>query len=176
MESAQRDDEVSGGYTHGHHESVLRAHRWRPAQNSAGYLIPRLKPGMSILDVGCGPGTITDRDLAELIAKPGRVVGMDAAPDVISQASALDSRAEFVVGDAYALPYADREFDVVHAHQVLQHLARPVDALRRVAAGRRPRRGRRGGLRGDRDPPALEWSSRMGRSLPAGAPVVGRRA
>ena len=128
MESAQRDDEVSGQYTHGHHESVLRAHRWRTAQNSAGYLLPRLKPGMSILDVGCGPGTITV-DFAELVA-PGRVVGMDAAPDVISQASALGSRAEFVVGDAYALPFVDREFDVVHAHQVLQHLARPVDALR----------------------------------------------
>lgn len=116
VESAQRDDEVSGRYTHGHHESVLRAHRWRTAQNSAGYLIPRLKPGMSILDVGCRPGTITV-DLAELVA-PGRVVGMDAAPDVISQASALGSRAEFVVGDAYALPSADREFDVVHAATV----------------------------------------------------------
>jgi SAM-dependent methyltransferase len=36
---------------------------------------------------------------------------------------------EFVVADAYALPYADGEFDVVHAHQVLQHVARPVAAL-----------------------------------------------
>lgn len=42
----------------------------------------------------------------------------------------MGSRAEFVVGDAYALPFADHTFDVVHAHQVLQHLARPVDALR----------------------------------------------
>jgi cyclopropane fatty-acyl-phospholipid synthase-like methyltransferase len=46
-------------YTHGHHESVLRSHRWRTAENSAGYLLPHLAPGMNLLDVGCGPGTIT---------------------------------------------------------------------------------------------------------------------
>jgi len=46
-------------YLHGHHDSVLRSHRWRTAENSAGYLLGRLQPGMRILDVGCGPGTIT---------------------------------------------------------------------------------------------------------------------
>ena len=50
-------------YTHGHHESVLRSHTWRTAENSAGYLLPHLRPGMSLLDVGAGPGTIT-ADLA----------------------------------------------------------------------------------------------------------------
>ena len=39
-------------YTHGHHESVLRSHRWRTAENSAGYLLPHLRPGLSVLDVG----------------------------------------------------------------------------------------------------------------------------
>jgi cyclopropane fatty-acyl-phospholipid synthase-like methyltransferase len=46
-------------YTHGHHDSVLRSHRWRTAETSAGYLLPYLRPGMRLLDVGCGPGTIT---------------------------------------------------------------------------------------------------------------------
>jgi cyclopropane-fatty-acyl-phospholipid synthase len=45
-------------YTHGHHESVLRSHRWRTADNSAGYLLPRLRPGMRLLDVGCGWGSL----------------------------------------------------------------------------------------------------------------------
>ncbi|MCP2637701.1 methyltransferase domain-containing protein [Microbacterium sp. HD4P20] len=119
-------------YTHGHHESVLRSHRWRTAENSAAYLLPHLKPGMSVLDVGSGPGTIT-ADLAARVAR-GRVVGTDAAADVVAQAAA-DHQApglSFEVGDAYGLPYAAGEFDVVHAHQVLQHVERPVDMLREL--------------------------------------------
>ncbi|AYF96976.1 class I SAM-dependent methyltransferase [Protaetiibacter intestinalis] len=127
-------------YTHGHHETVLRSHIWRTAHNSAAYLLPELRPGMSLLDVGAGPGTITV-DLAELVA-PGRVVGVDASEEVVAQARAHAAErgvtnVEFHVADAYALPYADGEFDVVHAHQVLQHLGRPVEALvefRRVVA------------------------------------------
>jgi len=37
-------------YTHGHHESVLRSHRWRTAENSAAYLLPHLRPGVSVLE------------------------------------------------------------------------------------------------------------------------------
>ena len=69
-------------YTHGHHESVLRSHRWRTVENSAAYLIGTCIPGTSVLDVGCGPGTITDRSRAASGA--GRVVrGIDAAADAI---------------------------------------------------------------------------------------------
>jgi len=119
-------------YSHGHHESVLRSHRWRTAENSAAYLLPRLRAGMSLLDVGCGPGTIT-LDLAARL-EPGEVLGIDSSAEVIDKAraaaAAAGSRAGFAVGDAYALEASDASFDVVHAHQVLQHLARPVDALR----------------------------------------------
>lgn len=129
---AASSDPSAERYTHGHHESVLRSHSWRTAENSAGYLLPHLRPGTSVLDVGCGPGTITI-DLAELVA-PARVVGLDASPDVIEQArrTAVERgvrNVEFVVGDAYALGFDADAFDVVHAHQVLQHLARPVEAL-----------------------------------------------
>ena len=119
-------------YTHGHHESVLRSHTWRTAENSAGYLLPHLRPGLSLLDVGCGPGTIT-ADLALLVA-PGEVVGIDASSAVVEQASASAagsglSNLRFEVGDLFALEYADASFDVVHLHQVLQHLGDPVGAL-----------------------------------------------
>ncbi|HWL75944.1 methyltransferase domain-containing protein [Microbacterium sp.] len=120
-------------YTHGHHESVLRSHEWRTAENSAAYLLPHLEAGRSLLDVGSGPGTITV-DFAQRLA-PGPVRGVDASSDVVAKAVALAAErgvdnVEFAVGDAYALEAADASFDVVHAHQVLQHLERPVDALR----------------------------------------------
>ena len=54
-------------YTHGHHESVLRSHTWRTVDNSAAYLAPLLRPGLTVLDVGAGPGTITV-ELAERVA------------------------------------------------------------------------------------------------------------
>jgi ubiquinone/menaquinone biosynthesis C-methylase UbiE len=119
-------------YTHGHQESVLRSHTWRTAENSAGYLLPHLRTGLTLLDVGCGPGTIT-LDLARRIA-PGSVLGIDASAEVIERAEAARvaagvENARFTTGDVYALELDDALFDVVHAHQVLQHLSDPVRAL-----------------------------------------------
>lgn len=128
-------------YTHGHHESVLRNHSWRTAENSAAYLLPHLAPGQTMLDVGAGPGTITV-DFAARLA-PGRVVGVDASQEIVEQASGLAARegisnVEFRVADAYALDFPDDTFDVVHAHQTLQHLADPVAALREMKRVTKP--------------------------------------
>lgn len=122
-------------YTHGHHESVLRSHTWRTVDNSAAYVADAFARGATVLDVGCGPGTITT-DIAARVA-PGRVLGVDASADVIAAATAEAERLgstniEFAVGDAYALDIADDAFDVVHAHQTLQHVADPVRVLREM--------------------------------------------
>lgn len=122
-------------YTHGHHESVLRSHVWRTAENSAGYLLGVLKPRMRILDIGCGPGTIT-ADLAERVPD-GHVTGVDHAPDVLERARATAAgrgltNVDFAVADVHALDYPDDTFCVVHAHQVLQHVGDPVQALREM--------------------------------------------
>lgn len=114
-------------YTHGHQESVLRSHRWRTAANSAAYLLPHLQPGMTLLDVGCGPGTIT-ADLATLV---GKVTGIDPSASVIEDATKAFPGLDLRVGDVFE---HNGHYDVVHAHQVLQHLSDPVAALRKMAS------------------------------------------
>ncbi len=144
-------------YSHGHHESVLRSHRWRTAENSAGYLLPYLRPADRVLDIGTGPGTITV-GLAGLVPD-GAVTGIDNADAAVASTRQLAAEQGLPnltaeAGDVYALGYADGAFDVVHAHQVLQHLSDPVAALREMA-----RVCRAGGLVAvrDADYAAMTW-------------------
>ena len=148
-------------YTHGHHESVLRSHRWRTAENSAAYLLPHLSSGATVLDVGCGPGTIT-ADLATIVA-PARVTALEVTEAALGLSRAEIVRrgltnVDFAVGDVHALDFPDDTFDVVHAHQVLQHLGDPVAALREMRRVTRP-----GGVIAvrDSDYAAFAWYPRL---------------
>ncbi|MFG3338975.1 class I SAM-dependent methyltransferase [Glycomyces sp. NPDC048151] len=128
-------------YIHGHHESVLRSHAWRTAENSAAYLLPELQADSTILDIGCGPGTIS-ADFAALVPK-GHVTAVDYAPGIVEQAEKeAESRGvanmSFAVADVHDLQYEDNTFDVVHAHQVLQHVGDPVQALREMRRVAKP--------------------------------------
>ncbi|HYJ67734.1 MAG TPA: methyltransferase domain-containing protein [Nocardioidaceae bacterium] len=132
---------MTHSYTHGYTDAVLRVHGWRTVANSAGYLRSHLRPGVDLLDVGCGPGSLTV-DLAREIA-PGRVVGVDSSAEVLESARAAAAEAaavdvELRVDDVYHLDLPDDAFDVVHAHQLLQHLADPVAALREMRRVCRP--------------------------------------
>lgn len=145
-------------YTHGHAPAVLASHGARAAENSAAYVLPRLRAGMSVLDIGCGPGSIT-LDLAERVA-PGRAVGIDPELTAVDAARAAaegraDTSTRFEVGDVYALDIPDDTYDVVHAHQVLQHVGDPVAALREMARVTRP-----GGIIAARDADyqAMTWA------------------
>ncbi len=125
----------NGRYTHGHHESVLRSHLWRTAENSAGFLLPHLREDCAVLDVGCGPGNIT-ADIATRVPR-GTVVGIDRSPDVVALAEREYARDDhrnltFAVAEVFAVPYADETFEVVYVHQVLQHVGDPVGALREM--------------------------------------------
>ncbi len=142
-------------YTHGHHESDLRSHRWRTAENSAGYLLPHLASDARLLDVGAGPGTIT----ADLAGHVASVVAAELTEDALSLSRehitslGLDN-VTFQVTDVHALAFPDDTFDVVHAHQVLQHVADPVLALSEMRRVTKP-----GGLVAARDSDyaAMAW-------------------
>jgi SAM-dependent methyltransferase len=104
-------------------------------------VLPRLTSGVSVLDIGCGPGTIT-ADFATLVT-PARVTALEVTAEALDLARAETARrgltnVDFAVGDVHALDFADDTFDVVHAHQVLQHVADPVAALREMRRVTKP--------------------------------------
>lgn len=155
---------MSEQYLHGQHASVLASHAWRTAENSAAYLLDYLDEDMDVLDVGCGVGTITT-DLAAHVPQ-GRVLGVDLAPEPLERAAdyavarAVEN-VEFEQGDVYELAHGEGSFDIVHAHQLLQHLKNPLGAIAEMK-----RVLRRGGLLALReaDYGAMVWYPEVGLS------------
>jgi SAM-dependent methyltransferase len=110
----------------------------RRASTHAAFFLSYLKPGMRLLDCGCGPGSIS-ADLAAIVA-PGEVVGVDLDP---AQLDLARHHAEvkgienirFEQGDVRHLPFEDRSFDAAFVHGVIEYLPDPVQAfgeIRRV--------------------------------------------
>ncbi len=119
-------------YTHSHQEAVLISHGNRTAEEAAAFLLMHLKPGMGVLDLGCGPGSITI-GLARYVA-PAEAVGIDQSEEALAAARALAidqnvGNGRFERASTDERPFEDDTFDVVYAHQILQHLADPVAAL-----------------------------------------------
>ena len=92
-----------------------------------------LPPGLRVLDVGTGPGLLT-RLLLEGGAR--RAVGCDGSLPMLQRASALAQaggaaleRADWVVGDARQLPFADKAFDAALATNLLFLLSNPAAGL-----------------------------------------------
>src|SRR5262245_36510461 len=124
--------------------------------------LARLAPGEVVLDVGCGTGSLA------LVAKrrvgdTGEVHGIDAAPEMIAQATRKAAKAglrvAFQAGRAEALPFPNAHFDVVFSTLMLHHLPAPVrqslgEEIQRVlkpggrviAVDFEPPKGKRGGL------------------------------
>jgi ubiquinone/menaquinone biosynthesis C-methylase UbiE len=123
--------------------------RTRSLATAAAFFAPYLKPGMSLLDCGCGPGTIT-LGFAEALA-PGIVTGIDIESEMIEQARAGAAErgltnVRFAVADIHKLPFTDDSFDAVWAASVLQYMPEPILAVKEMVRVLKP-----GGLAGARD-------------------------
>jgi SAM-dependent methyltransferase len=99
-------------------------------------LKPYLEQDATVLEIGCGPGTIT-LDVAQAV-KPGTVIGIDPVEWFVQTASRRAKErkvgnAAFEMGDSYSLRFPDDTFDVVYSHTVLHYFYDPVRALREQA-------------------------------------------
>ncbi|ESZ93569.1 hypothetical protein SBOR_6052 [Sclerotinia borealis F-4128] len=122
-------------YSLGYSPAVVNRHSLRRASTSCSYFLHHLKPTSHILDLGCGPGSITT-DNASLVPQ-GSIIGLDLGVTVVDIANAKAkelglSNCSFQVGDVMNLPFEDGTFDVVYTHQLLIHLPDPVRAIKEM--------------------------------------------
>jgi SAM-dependent methyltransferase len=113
------------GYSPGWGQAVLGMLTARTAAERAAFLLPELDADTRVLDLGCGPGTITE-------GLPGLVVGVDVV------AERLPRTGRFVAGSAYGLPIATGSVDVVFAHALVEHLTDRPAALAEARRVLRP--------------------------------------
>ncbi len=112
-------------YTMGFSDEMLDALRRYTAETSARHLLPYLRPGLRVLDFGCGPGTISV-GLARAV-HPGEMYGVDMDAQTIEQARAVarwqrQDNAHYRVGDVTELSFGDGFFDAAYCHNVLMHI------------------------------------------------------
>jgi ubiquinone/menaquinone biosynthesis C-methylase UbiE len=118
------------GYLHGSTDDYEVARLVRQAEFVATFSLldfdaPR---GVRVLDIGTGVGAMAQQ-LA--LRFPGiEIVALDRSEAQLARARVLHPVAEYVLGDAAAMPFSDGSFDRVHASWVLEHVADPVAILR----------------------------------------------
>lgn len=182
-------------YTQGYSKATVASHASRTLNSDAGFLKPYIEPSDRILDVGCGPGTITVGFNALVDgAEGGCVTGVDISDEILAQARETAANAattmdeagtsssnnnntaiEFLKADVLkGLPFPDDTFTVVYASQLFPHLATPAQRYKALAEMRRVLKP--GGILATRDAAELHfyprhhdldrlWAGRMVRAL-----------
>lgn len=141
--------DVREKYLGGYGKEVLAVLSKRRAGKEGAFFIPHLRKGMSVLDCGCGPGTMTV-DFAEIVS-PGEVAGIDIEDSqfALGRKWAEERKltnVSFIKGSIYELDFPDETFNAVFVHAVLYHLKDPLDALKDIYRVLKP-----GGFVGLRD-------------------------
>jgi SAM-dependent methyltransferase len=131
------------------HDHSITSFQQKRGGDAAAFFAPFLTPGMRLLDIGCGPGTIT----AALAGIVGTAIGVDIEPNAIAAARQLAANSSapnlsFVEADMTALPFEDEAFDAVFFHAVLYHQSK-VKLTQTLAEARRVLKP--GGVLGTRD-------------------------
>lgn len=111
----------------------------RTVETDNSNLLPLLRPGLRVLDAGCGTGAIT-AGIAERVAPGGSVTGIDTGEALIAQAQqqfAGIAGLQFEVGDIHTFAPAEK-FDLITSARVLQWLPDPLQTLRCMKALLRP--------------------------------------
>ncbi len=125
-DSGKRDDSQKDVYGIGYSSEDTHRLALRRAATHAAFFLPHLEAGMSLLDCGCGPGTITV-DLAETVS-PGEAVGIDPEAKQIKAAQSYASErgianVRFQIASVHELPFQDESFDAVFMHAVCDHIS-----------------------------------------------------
>jgi ubiquinone/menaquinone biosynthesis C-methylase UbiE len=120
-------------YTMGYGPAAVALMGARTAETHAAFFVPHLKPGMKLLDCGCGPGTVT-LGFAEIVA-PGSAVGTDIEPSQVALATETAAKrhvdnVRFEVANIYELPFEDASFDAVFMSALIGNLREPTRGLR----------------------------------------------
>lgn len=101
----------------------------------------RIEPGDRVLDIGSGTGSEVVA-MARLAGPTGAAYGVDPNPGMLTvarkRAAAEGISADFVEGNAYALPFEDGSIDAVRCERVYQHLDHPDRASAEIARVLRP--------------------------------------
>ena len=90
------------------------------------YQRAKIKAARRILEVGCGPGVLTD-DLHQLTR--ARIFGLDSSLDFLELAQSLDAKTQYIGGDGRVLPFRPQLFDLTFCHFFLLWVKHPLKVL-----------------------------------------------
>lgn len=141
---------MKSNYGIGYSDKVIKLFSKRNVKNNAAYLLPYLQPTMNLIDVGCGPASITI-EFAKILSE-GKVIGVDIENSQIEKAEILAEQLNvdnisFQKADIQNLPFEDGIFDLAHTNGVLCQIKDSIVGLSELKRIIKP-----GGIVASREP------------------------